>query len=141
MKKLVFGLLLVGFSLAISACGQEKGYGYYVTHPGKIGAIYNRCLNQQGADDAMARQCVDVIKAAAKIRSLFMVMASNNKLFGQQLIAEEIKLADLHEKLQKAHQLGQAQAIARAKHVFDQQQLEVGARLAVIRMVWNQMQR
>ena len=141
MRKLLLGILLGCCCLIIAACGQEKGYQYYVTHPGKIGKLYTRCLNQQGADDAMAKQCVDVINAAAKIRSLFMVMASNNKLFGQQLMAEELKLADLQEKLDDARKSGQAQAVARATHAFNQPQLEVDARLAVIRMVWNQMQR
>ena len=137
----MFGILLGCGCLALAACGQEKGYQYYVTHPDKVGSIYNRCLNQQGADDAMAQQCVDVIKAAAKIRSLFMIMASNNKLFGQQLLEEQMKLADLHEKLIDARNSGQVQAVARAKNAYDQQRLEVDARLAVIRLVWNQMQR
>jgi len=141
MRKLLLGVLLGCCCMVIAACGQQKGYQYYVTHPGKIGRLYNRCLNQQGADDAMATQCVDVIKAATKIRSLFMLMASNNKLFGQQLMAEQVKLADLHEKLNDARQSGQVQAVARATHAFNQQQLEVDARLAVIRMVWDQMQR
>jgi len=70
-----------------------------------------------------------------------MVMASNNKLFGQQLMEEEVKLADMREKLADARNSGQAQAVARAKHAFNQQQIEVDARLAVIRMVWDQMQR
>lgn len=141
MRKVSISILLICCCLAIAACGQQKNYQYYVTHPGKIGALYNRCLNQQGADDTMAKQCVDVIKAAAKIRSLFMIMASNNKLFGQQLLAEEVKLADLREKLHAAVKSGQAQAIARAKNALDKQQVEVDARLAVLRMVWNQMQR
>ena len=87
MRK-VFVAVLVASCLALVACGQEKGYQYYVTHPGKIGKLYNECLNQQGADDAVAKQCVDVIKAVAKLRSLIRVMALNNKLFGQQLLAE-----------------------------------------------------
>ena len=141
MRKLLFGILLSCGCLALAACGQEKGYQYYVTHPDKMGKVYNRCLNQPGADNAMATQCVDVIKAAAKIRSLFMIMASNNKLFGQQLMAEEVKLADLHEKLENARHSGQTQAVVRAEHAYNQQRLEVDARLAVIRMVWDQMQR
>jgi len=87
--------------LFLSGCSRHTSYQYLATHPQLLEQVLSRCQAMTVLDASQDQTCVNAENARQEVSRLYGEVATSIQGFGQEIIAAQIKLADLKGQYQK----------------------------------------
>ena len=120
-------IVLLILTLALVSCNQKRDEAYYLTHPDKLGAAIENCR----ALDNYTFECDAVRAARTKLNVLLLQAHASGQAFGRTILQLQMQRAELQKSFVKAT----ATEKYELRQNINKLNLEVGTRIAVVRLL------